>query len=125
MCPTTASRSAIPRVWSRSARESATRTRPVPCSARRASREPPLVCREERGFERAHLGERRIAEVRNAEDVLDRSQQREVVVGSLADGPALDEPREQQRAHLPAAVAPEERCFARGRRQVREARLPA
>jgi hypothetical protein len=49
------------------------------------------AAREKRRFERAHLGCARVAQVVEPEQVLDRAQQREVVVRFLADRVRFDE----------------------------------
>src|SRR5580693_7628694 len=82
-----------------------------------------LAAGEERRAERLHFRQTGVAEPREAEDLLDRGQQRKVIIGFLCQPtPLLDEGRKQQQPHLPSARPGESGC-AGGRRQVGKARL--
>ena len=61
--------------------------------------------RKDRSRERAHFLARGIAQVRQPEEILDRAQQREVVVRVLVGASALDERGQQQRANLAPAFS--------------------
>ena len=84
-----------------------------------------MVGGEDRWFEGADAGGSRVAEVLEREEVLDRAQQREVVVGFLALRAGLYERREQQRADLAASASGQRRRPGARGREIGKARLTA